>query len=285
MISFDPIRSRLSEVKALAPPFPTPEELEGFRRAQDLAFRCVIDIGREIREGWTEQRTAALMDTYLRDHGVRTFFHTSFAWFGAQTRFDSVPKGIWGYWGFLNSRRTFEAGQVVLLDTAPILDGYMADAAFTFSFVPNPELQKLRALLLKFREEIPKLFARPDKKTGDIWHEIDERLQSEGYDNCHQRYPFEAVAHRLHHSRYRRLPGIIGPFSLYSFWSLVSRGFFPEVLGPWHSGNKIGPWAIEPHLGAKGFGAKFEELLVVDAHQARWLTDDVPHLSLPSGFY
>ena len=58
------------------------DKLEGFRRAQKLANDCAVQIGREIQEGWSEQQTADLMDTFLRDHGVRTFFHTSFAWFG-----------------------------------------------------------------------------------------------------------------------------------------------------------------------------------------------------------
>lgn len=38
-----------------------------------------------------------------------------------------------------------------------------------------------------------------------------------------------------------------------------------------------GLWAIEPHIGAQGFGAKFEELLVVEPDRAFWLDDDVPH--------
>jgi hypothetical protein len=44
-----------------------------------------------------------------------------------------------------------------------------------------------------------------------------------------------------------------------------------------HHGSKLGVWAIEPHLGAEGFGAKFEEILVVTPEGARWLDDQVPH--------
>src|SRR5262249_60087328 len=40
-----------------------------------------------------------------------------------------------------------------------------------------------------------------------------------------------------------------------------------------------GLWAIEPHLGGTGFGAKFEELLVVEpGGRAFWLDDDLPHV-------
>jgi hypothetical protein len=40
-----------------------------------------------------------------------------------------------------------------------------------------------------------------------------------------------------------------------------------------------GLWAVEPHLGFRGVGAKFEELLVVtDDGRAYWLDDDLPHV-------
>lgn len=44
-----------------------------------------------------------------------------------------------------------------------------------------------------------------------------------------------------------------------------------------------GLWAVEPHLGFRGTGAMFEEVLVVtdskDPEQsAFWLDDDLPHV-------
>ena len=40
----------------------------------------------------------------------------------------------------------------------------------------------------------------------------------------------------------------------------------------------IGLWAVEPHLGFQGVGAKWEELLVITEDDAFWLDDDVPHV-------
>jgi hypothetical protein len=37
-------------------------------------------------------------------------------------------------------------------------------------------------------------------------------------------------------------------------------------------------WAVEPHLGFHGVGAKFEELLVITDSDAWWLDDDLPHV-------
>jgi hypothetical protein len=44
-----------------------------------------------------------------------------------------------------------------------------------------------------------------------------------------------------------------------------------------------GLWAVEPHLGFRGKGAKFEEILVVTdskdlGQSAFWLDDDLPHV-------
>ena len=39
-----------------------------------------------------------------------------------------------------------------------------------------------------------------------------------------------------------------------------------------------GLWAVEPHLGFRDVGAKWEELLVVTDTDAFWLDDDVPHV-------
>jgi hypothetical protein len=44
-----------------------------------------------------------------------------------------------------------------------------------------------------------------------------------------------------------------------------------------------GLWAVEPHLGFRGTGAKFEEILVVTdskdpGQSAFWLDDDLPHV-------
>ena len=78
----------------------------------------------------------------------------------------------------------------------------------------------------------------------------------------------------------------MGIFSSHSYWALLTRGFFPELLTPNHEGSKEGLWAIEPHFGVnREFGIKFEEILVVKGTEAHWLDNQVPHLKLPKGLY
>ena len=52
----------------------------------------------------------------------------------------------------------------------------------------------------------------------------------------------------------------------------------------WNDGERAdhrptpGVWAVEPHIGRDGVGAKFEELMVVTEDDAYWLDDDLPHV-------
>ena len=38
-------------------------------------------------------------------------------------------------------------------------------------------------------------------------------------------------------------------------------------------------WAIEPHIGWEGGGARFEKFLVKEPARAYWWDDDVPHVN------
>lgn len=39
-----------------------------------------------------------------------------------------------------------------------------------------------------------------------------------------------------------------------------------------------GLWLVEPHAGQGEVGAKWEEILVIEDSQARWLDDTAPHI-------
>ena len=44
-----------------------------------------------------------------------------------------------------------------------------------------------------------------------------------------------------------------------------------------------GLWLVEPHAGKGETGAKWEEILVIDQGQARWLQDRPPHVEYWEG--
>jgi Xaa-Pro aminopeptidase len=254
----------------------TVEDLAGMARSQTLAYDCAKAIARELREGWTETQAARLMDVWLRDHGVKAAFHDSFAWFGDRTRFD----GMKNWFDFLPSARVLRPGDAVILDTAPFFEGFPADIGYTCALGENPGVEKARAFLTELRAEIPGLFAHaashPGVSGGAVCEAVVRRIDEAGYDPVHHRYPGAVLGHRLHPARTGWRPPTLTPFGWQAVSGVLRGGYFPELMNEDHRGGLLGGWAIEPHLGGAGFGAKFEEMLVVDESGARWLSEAAP---------
>ncbi|MBI5629515.1 MAG: aminopeptidase P family protein [Elusimicrobia bacterium] len=253
------------------------EVLEGLARSQDLAYRCAKAIAREMREGWSEAQTARLMDVWLADHGVRVFFHKSFAWFGERSRFDGMRR--WA--DFLPGKRALGSGDCVILDTAPVFKGYPGDIGYSFSLGPDPELGKAAAVLEELRATVLRLFEQavknPGRTTGgDIASAIARHIAAAGYEPAHHKYPGGVLGHRLHPMPESRRPPTFIPFSWQALSRFLREGLLPDLLNEEHRGELWGAWAIEPHLGGKGFGAKFEEILVVEETGVRWLSEEIP---------
>lgn len=250
------------------------EDERGMAESQTLAYSCAKDIAREMREGWTEAQTARLMDVYLRDHGVKTHFHKSFAWFGDRSRFDGVKRLP----DFLPTDRRLKAGDCVILDTAPVFKGYPADIGYACSLGPNEELEKARQFLAELRGLILKLFNRgaAGLSGGDICEAVVRRIREGGYDVVHHRYPGAVLGHRLHPMSEGWRPPTFIPFSWHTLSRFLREGIYPDLLNEEHRGDLEGAWAIEPHFGGRGFGVKFEEMILVREGSARWLSPEIP---------
>jgi len=264
--------SSLPGIRAFSPPASvtlSEEALMYYRDCQRLAYRAAIEIAQLLQEGWTEARTAKLLETYLRDHGVKVFFHHPFVWFGERTRFD----GVRNYTQYQPTRRVLHAGEVYILDVAPILNGITCDIGYTGSLGENLELEKAQRFLGRLRDGIPAMFDG-SRTGGEVCNELDEQIRAEGYDNVHSMYPFSVLGHRVHDDQIERGGGMkVLNFGWQSYWSFLSRGLFGQLLNRNYSGSIHGIWAVEPHIGTKTFGAKFEELLLVGENGARWLDE------------
>lgn len=260
----------LSLISEAANRVPQKVDLCGYARCQELANRAARAVANEMQEGWSEYRAAELLNTYLRDLGVRSFFHKSFVWFGERTRFSGVKT----YFDYLPSTRVLRPGEVFILDVAPILSGYICDIGYTSALGENAELDVAKDFLRELRTELPRMFAEASARGGAIWDEIDVRIRSAGYDNVHAEYPFSVLGHRVHKVRSEAASvfNFIN-FGWQSYWEFLSRGLFGQLLNADFAGDLTGLWAIEPHIGAKSFGAKFEEILIVSAGAAKWLRD------------
>lgn len=258
------------------------DDVEGFRRAQRLANDCVTSVARQLQVGITEKAAASLLQAYLEDHGTRHFLHRPFAWFGEHSRFDPYDED---YDLYHPTDRALEGDDVFILDVSPILNGYTGDVGYANSLRTHAGLEQAKTFLRRLREEIPGLFAS-ERTTDEIWKHVGQRMADAGYTVCHELYPFRVLGHRVYHVPERQMAkepkrlngGPMGTswFSSQALTAFASHGFASELINPEHRGSKLGLWAIEPHLGGPGFGAKFEEILQVEEGAARWIDDDVP---------
>lgn len=267
-LSKSPSLPLLSVASPAANRVPSAEQLEGYLACQRLAREAVHHVAGLMQPGWTEKHAATLVNTYLSDSGVKNFFHKAFAWFGERTRFD----GITGYAQYSPTNRCLNENEIFILDVAPIYHGFTCDIGYTSALGNNEEWKTARAFLDQLRRDIPEMAG--SGIAGDtLWKALDTKIKAAGYENIHQKYPFAVLGHRVHQftGPDLPLPGSWWNFGWKSYWSLTSRGLFGQLLSPNFQGDMTGLWAIEPHIGGKDFGAKFEEILIVENGQARWL--------------
>lgn len=279
--------NRAVTTKHHAPPqalqFDLADRLAGFRQAQSLGYACAHAVAEEIRPGMSERDVAARMKTWLMDHGVRDWFHQPFAWFGDRTAF----RGFGGFHpAFYPSGRRLEDNMPFILDCAPVLNGYVADIGFSGCVGENPVLDQLMDDLMAHRELILSQI-RARTPMARVSQAVDQLCARQGVEPRHKAYPFSVLAHKVDTIDERQFALNIGRFGLRSLRGLLQQlrtgrreGWSPLWNSSKHSDHApaIGLWAVEPHLGFRDVGAKFEELLVITEKDAFWLDDALPHV-------
>ena len=190
---------------------------------------------------------------------------------------------------FMPSNRKLEKGMPVILDVAPIIDGYSADIGYSFAFGDNPEVDKAIMDLEIFRTEILDMVLA-EKTLGEIYRRTDVILEDMGYRNCHTIYPSGLLGHKVGKIPFTWLP----PFKVLGFQIQTFVYLFTQMAEQTLNGSltksplwneemettpEAGLWAIEPHIGKGDIGVKWEEILVVTDSTAYWLDDDLPHVN------
>ena len=210
------------------------------------------------------------------------WFHLPFAWFGSRTAFEGFRVPL----QFLPTSRRLEEGMPYILDCAPIVDGYTADIGYTGSLGENAIVSRLRADLAEHRSLVLS-GVRARRSLRDVYEDVDRLMARQGFENRHRRYPFGVIAHQVGVLRQRGPRPVVARFGTRSLRWLVRtrlrgrRSGWSPLWGPRRSSDHPpvpGLWAVEPHVGFRGVGAKFEELLVVTDDDAFWLDDDLPHV-------
>ena len=265
-------------------------DLEQFRNIQRLAYRCAQTIAGELKPGISEKATAALMKTWLQDHGVQDWFHQPFAWFGPRTAFKGFDglRHLGGFnLAFYPGKTRLEEGMPFILDCAPTIGAYTADIGYSGALGANPLVERLLDDLMAHRQLIVQL-VKQRRPLAEVSQAVDRLCAEQGTLPRHKAYPFEVLAHRVEKLGERRRGLSIARFGVRNLYTLTRNALLTgrrEGWSPLWSSNARsnhaptpGLWAVEPHLGWRGVGAKFEELLVVSEDDAYWLDDDLPHV-------
>lgn len=255
--------------------------------AQRLAYDAATHAATDARPGTTELELVARIEAALGARGVRRWFHPTFAWFGERSRFEGPEEGPRRR--FYPSDARLKPGMVGIVDVAPIVDGFTGDVSYTFRCAGGDrgdELDRALAALREIRAAVPTMIGR-GLTMREIYLELDRRFAARGFDTRHVRYPFGVLGHRVDRIAPREREPRIAGFGLAAIGQLAG-GAVTASLGGILGRSRLwtrdadrrlepGLWSMEPHLGGSTFGAKFEEILVVERGRARWLDDDVPH--------
>lgn len=269
----------------------TDDDLARFREVQQLAYCCAETIAAELKPGMSENKVARRMKEFLNDNGADDCLHQPFAWFGDRTAFTGFTglKHMAGYnLAFFPGSRQLEEGMPFILDCAPSVKGYTADIGYSGVLGDNPVLDRLMDDLLEYRQLILAQ-VRERRPLAEVSRAVDALCARHGYEPRHKAYPFQVLAHRVlplkddgkptHRSVMR-----FGVRSVLALQRSRMAGRREGWSPLWNSGRHSehaptpGLWAVEPHLGFRGVGAKWEELLVITENDAYWLDDNVPHV-------
>ncbi|WP_232831901.1 M24 family metallopeptidase [Nocardiopsis sp. FIRDI 009] len=261
---------------------PPQAELDAFRELQQLAYRAASDVAATLEPGVTEREAARRVREHLEGHGVQDWFHTPFAWFGDRTAFRGFRVPL----QFFPSRRRLEEGMPFILDCAPVRDGYVADIGYSGYLGENPLHDRLMDDLRAHRDLIVER-VRAGDTLQSVYRAVDALIRDQGYDNRHQVYPGRVIAHQVGKVRSRLPRAVVAGFGVRSLQTLVGDLVVERMhhRSPlWADGDisahpaTPGMWAVEPHIGFRDIGVKFEEILVVTEDDAHWLDDDLPHV-------
>lgn len=262
---------------------PTAADLDGFRAVQQLAYRAAADVAASLEPGTTERAAASALRRRLEAEGVDDWFHLPFAWFGDRAAFRRFRVPL----QFLPTGRRLEEGMGFILDAAPVVRGATADIGFTGICGANPAVERMMDDLAAYRALIVDE-VRAGRTFREVYEAVDRLAAEQGYANRHHAYPGHVIGHVI--APLDPGPGIgltparFGRRHLRSLARTIAVGR-RERWSPLWSGDPrsdhppvAGLWAMEPHLGLRGVGAKFEEILVITDDDAYWLDDDLPHV-------
>ena len=265
----------------------TTAQVDRFTLLQRDLYAVLEQVAATLKVGDTERAVTARIRHALKSSGVRSWFHVPVALFGERTAYP----GAFGQFEALPTDRALQAGEAVILDAAPIIDGHLIDCSLALPRTDGDReafrrcdalLAELRALILE------RAGARANMR--EVAREVDALIVERGFENCHKKHIGLVLAHRatLTNNGFlarRRLWGLSpAPVAWFFAKSARSRRGHAAETPNWNHTRQSdttmqpGLWCVEPHVALGATGVKFEEMLLVDEQGARYLDDDLPHL-------
>jgi methionyl aminopeptidase len=154
----------------------TPEEIEKMAAAGSLLVKTLNLLGSKIRPGVTTGELDAAAERFIRSHDAEPAFkgYRGFPGSICTSPNSMVVHGIPGPYKLAR-------GDILSVDVGVVLDGWVADAARTFSVGPvSPIAHRLLAAtegaLLAAVEQ-----CRPQNRLGDVSHAVQAHVEAEGF--------------------------------------------------------------------------------------------------------
>lgn len=260
-------------------------ELEKFKEFQQRSYATLEAVKAELTVGMTEIQAARLLRKRFHEQGVHTYFHVPVVLFGERTGYP----GDFGQLEAIATDKKLDENTPIILDAAPIYEGYIVDTSLSTTFGENAVHKRLYPELKAFRDQILQQ-VKEGREFRDIENHTNQMIENLGAENCHRKHIGEVLGHRVFKAKDRfwnrfTIKQLSIRHVLWLVWKSIAavKGWQNDSPNWNHrrtSGHKPFPglWAVEPHFAVDGVGVKFEEILVITDTDAYWLDDDLPHV-------
>jgi hypothetical protein len=260
------------------------KDLSRFRDLQRMSFAILEETAADLVGGETEKDIAHTLVKRYRAAGAGSFFHLPVVLYGERT---ALP-GKWPVGKFFPKSRGLEPGDGVILDAAPLFDGFLVDTSYSSCFGKNDVHLAMMQHLAQYRESVPRAINQGDTMK-QIAEQVSKTMITAGYEPAHTKHPGQVLGHRA-----IKTPNLPFQLRMQGFdavslsWFKLKDSMAMKGLGdksPLWNGLRAsdhqahdGLWLVEPHAGFGAVGAKWEEILVIENGKAHWLDDDPPHV-------
>jgi Xaa-Pro aminopeptidase len=207
-------------------------QVELSRKAQEIAVQSCQRSKEHLKPGISEKEFAALCENIMKDLGAEDLWYPMLVNFGTNsiycTRGDHLP----------SEDVYLRENDIVLVDYSPLVNGYWGDYSETI-LVGDDVFYS--SLINDAKEIFEKTFdfAKKANIISELFNYCNKLINAKGYDLLD---PYGNIGHSIENQANQNKRIYI----------------YPENKDVLLQGKK---WAIEPHIGKNGFGAKFENVI------------------------